>query len=186
MQARSLIFLDVDGVLNRYGIGAVVIPDLRIENDPRRQEEAARREVLSLGSNEWWAVKLQPECVARLDRIAQHADAIILSSTWKRSLQDGRFAEVLRVAGSTVAADKMAGITPFVGPRLVELASSLREHKPDRFVVLDDAALGSRATGPLTSDEQAIRRHHIKTQGRVGLTDDDVERAIAVLRNYGT
>lgn len=76
----------------------------------------------------------------------------------------------------------MAGITPFLGPRLVELASSLRQWEPERFVVLDDAALGSTATGPLTDDEHRVRAHHVRTQGRLGLTNQDVELAIAVLK----
>ena len=183
MQGGCIIYLDVDGVLNRYGVRTLPLHEAAdIEKDFRRQEEAARRHAVSVGSMEWWALKIKPECVERLDRIAAHADAVVLSSNWKHPLLTYgiQFSDVLRTAGSTVAASKMRGVTPFLGPRLTELAFSVRELEPQRFVVLDDVSL-SASTDSLDDDEREVCRYHVHTRGDVGLTDDDVEKAVGIL-----
>lgn len=154
-RGRRIVFLDVDGVLN---------------------------------SHAWWARKafepahpqLDPEAVARLDRLCRETGAaVVVSSTW-RSAGATHMREVLgavgfkgRVIGCTPQMARMGTNGVYLGvERGHEIAQWLSTFpRPvERFVILDDE-----------DDMADLRGFLVQTDYAVGLTDADCERAAAML-----
>lgn len=153
-----VVFLDIDGVLNH----AMLYAQLQGRH----------------GSTEpvdW----IDPACVARLDALCERTGAVIvLSSSWRRIFGVEHTFDVLRAAGlATVVIDgtPMHGATEpgenVVNERWGEIRAWLDEHDTHAsWVILDDAEL---------ADAPAER--FVRTSIAVGLTDADVERAVAIL-----
>lgn len=120
------------------------------------------------------------DCMNRLKAIVENAGAtIVLSSSWRES-EFGRNEVQKRLA--------QYGISPFVDctPRipaksraaeiLAWIESNRSKYQVVNFVALDDIDLPAGAP-----DRAFFARHAVVTAGSVGLTDDDVRKAISLL-----
>jgi hypothetical protein len=151
-----LIFLDIDGVLNSTRFIA---------------ENTDGEGVLIVDGELDATAHIDPACVARLDRIIDVTSArVVLSSSWRqlfglektqRSLKTKGFAHALADATARLPGEA----------RHVEIRSYLASlrHEP-AFVILDDAEEAGAGFG------------HRFIHVRDGLEDEQVERALRVLR----
>lgn len=160
-RSRPIIFLDIDGVLNRCGN----------PNGVGRMFE--------------------PECVWALSWIVEKTNAaIVLSSSWRYMTFDSEdskaamtlsgFEYLLRTHGL-----KVSTVSPIlVGAteaddvecrREYQIANWARLNRVKQYVAIDDANLGCCLRGPAKSD-------FVKTDGSVGLT---IDNAIEVVRRLG-
>lgn len=146
----KILFLDIDGVLNRYAfLGAP--------------------STISL---------LEHELCQRLNKILMFTDArLVISSTWRYLIINGHydilgFAHMLKTHGVTEA--KVIGHT---GEDSVNRGRQIRNYMRgnpalfDKYVILDD-------------DDDGMSYHganYIKIDGREGLQDRHVDKAIALL-----
>eukprot|EP01012_Entosiphon_sulcatum_P009651 TRINITY_DN15502_c0_g1_i1.p1 TRINITY_DN15502_c0_g1~~TRINITY_DN15502_c0_g1_i1.p1 ORF type:complete len:222 (+),score=29.94 TRINITY_DN15502_c0_g1_i1:31-666(+) len=111
-------------------------------------------------------------CMNRLKRIVQATGAeIVLSSSWRQSpVTTNMVNKELQKFGISPCISK----TPILGlgNRAHEVVAWLDQHKPDRYVVLDDIYLAHhpRLTG-----------HCVHTDSRTGLTDSNEQLAITIL-----
>jgi hypothetical protein len=161
MNIEKLLFLDVDGVLNYSNPG----PDGRRCN------------------------RIRPECCAALARVLEETDAkVVLSSSWRYQITRGQmtvlgFAYMLYTHGLTGMTRALIGHTEedpeFSDP--ADLQHDLRSKQvrawlsangsAERYVMIDDDEHGAREWGhPI-----------VQTDGRVGFTEADADRVIAVL-----
>lgn len=153
-----VVFLDIDGVLNHQRL-----------YDLHADRGGATEPV------DW----IDKACVARLDALCERTGAVIvLSSSWRRIFGVEHTFDVLRAAGlATVVIDgtPMHGASGpdehVVDERWGEIRAWLDEHDTHAsWVILDDAEL---------ADAPAER--FVRTDRAVGLSDADVERAVAIL-----
>jgi hypothetical protein len=132
-----VLFLDIDGVLNRTGY----------------------RPVESLGLRSW----IEPELAARLSQLLRVLDAgIVLASDWRSGRELKHLAEELLAAGVDAT---LLGATPVLGQaRWREIAAYMSAHdlEADHVVIVDDGfdmgPLGARfvRASPLNGlDEEA-------------------------------
>lgn len=164
---KPVVFLDIDGVLNHERL-------YRAQHDGK---------VPWPNPAQW----IDRECVARVNDLCERTDArIVISSSWRSIPIPGQptigwegATAVLRecgltadVIGGTPVLDEMpAGSPLYVAKgRWPEIAAWLREHPTERWVVIDDGAVAVEPRGRL-----------VQTDIAVGLTDVDVERAVAIL-----
>lgn len=149
-----VIFLDFDGVLNG-----------------RDTEESMSTVVDGLFPNRG--------LVARLNRIIERTGAhVVLATSWRYHAGIAKCLEALQAVGFV---GEVIGETPdfrsqgpyadrrTYTPRSDEIRAWLAKHPVDAFVVLDDH-------GDAEVDGCTVR-----TDVRVGLTDQDVERAVRIL-----
>lgn len=150
-----IVFLDVDGVLNSH--------EFLVEAQ---------------------SCKIDPACVARLNRLVREADArIVLSSAWRYMVHghamtlDG-FAYMLRTHGFAASVNGSSKVIidltcrdEDIAERPDQVRAWLRHNgcRDQRYVILDDGDFG---WGDLNV---------ILTDGTTGLTDRDVDRALAIL-----
>lgn len=136
-----MLFLDIDGVLNRTGF-----------QPPE-----------TVGLRSW----IEPELAARLCEVARETDAqLVLASDWRLHSELAELREELRAAGIDIS---LIGMTPELAgqPRWREVEAWMVEHGLDRdaVVILDD----KYDMGPLTTrwvqvspasglDDQAVQR----------------------------
>lgn len=155
-----VVFLDIDGVL--VNLASFGLP--RLECDGKRHNRP------------------HPDCVAALNRITDKTNArIVVSSVW-RFLGMPHMRKVLTASGVT---GKVVACTPFLPEHVGEARGfeikawlSAREsiarlrHNAQiaSFVILDD-----------DSDMLDLSPRLIQTNGAIGLTVPDAERAIAIL-----
>ena len=152
-----VIFLDIDGVLNTLHNQGRIGPD-----------------------------HIQPELAARLEKLVQSTQAkIVVSSSWRHILTPEHLGRFLAARGAPTAAQSIIDRTP-IGMKgrgleiqdWLDLESERKiVHGPqydpiESFVILDDS-------GDMTSEQQP---HFVQTNGQFGLTDQDVARAITILR----
>ncbi len=150
-----VVFLDIDGVLNseRY-----------LDDYPPDEDYAVR-------SIEWWRQMLDPDAVARLNRILDAADAsVVVASTWRYSLDLKQLQFVLEGAGFTGqvidSTDKNSRV-----PRGQLAKQWLRNHpEVDGFVIVDDQA-----------DQEPLLDRFVQTSWETGLQDEHVTRACELL-----
>lgn len=115
---------------------------------------------------------LDPALVARLNRLVRRAGAdVVLSTSWRKYLTPRSTVAVLRACGFT---GRVIGATEVMGEgiehRHREVERWLRERPAvTRWVAVDDCEI---ALPP----ERFVRTHAVH-----GLTDADVDRAIAIL-----
>lgn len=122
--------------------------------------------------------EFDPRCVHALNWLTDRIEAeIVVSSTWRlhwnlrglRQLfrQQGCRAAVIASTPSSARGGGRYGIT-LASTRGDEIAAWLREHGNGRpYLILDD--------------EGDLGSHHIQTDYEIGLTFEDVERALAIL-----
>jgi len=112
---------------------------------------------------------LDPAAVGLLNQLVMRTDAhVVISSSWRLN-KEMRPASTLCVCGFTGV---ILGQTPYLaGPRGHEISAWLEEHSSvETFVILDD-----------DSDMVHLAERHIKTSQQVGLTQEDVDRAVEML-----
>lgn len=120
------------------------------------------------------------ECVTHLNRILRETGAgIVLSSAWRYMIHGGAvtttgFEYLLRTHGVRLC--KIVGITPRdeeVTGRGAQISAWLASHgNPAPYVVVDDEAYDIADDGhPL-----------VRTDGKYGLTAEDADSAIAILK----
>lgn len=156
-RSRPILFLDIDGVLNRIDCNGVT----------------GRR-------------LIEPECVWALGWIIEKTNAaVVLSSAWRYMTFDTEdhpaavtltgFEYLLKTHGLSVPTVHpiVVGTTPsdeMVSNRVLQIDYWVDRHKPPLYVAIDDMDLGN----PFLS--------FIKTNGRVGLT---IDNAIEAARKLG-
>jgi hypothetical protein len=156
---KPVVFLDIDGVLNSKQWYA---------------HNAASREGSSLRSSErrLWEKSIDPECVQRLNRILRQTGAVVIvSSSWRKK---HALSEIVSILESRGFCGEIDGTTSAIGmlSRTEEISEWLAENRPpgSAWVVIDDeltsALPGERIVSP---------------SNQTGLTDRDVEEAIAIL-----
>lgn len=132
-------------------------------------------------NNHDWSYKghmtsIDPTMMARLNRILVETNAkVVISSSWRHIIHKGEMTPKgfdFLLATHGMVGGRVIGCTPRafeISSRGWEIENWLEENgRPDRYVVIDDMDL---------SDMHPA----VVVDGRVGLTDDDVERAIAIL-----
>ena len=134
-----MLFLDIDGVLNRTGYR----PDV------------------SLGLRSW----IEPELAGRLSHLLRAIDAsIVLASDWRTGRELAHLAEELRAAGVD---GTLVGVTPKLGQarwREIEAWMTANSVAPEHVVIVDDGYdMGPLATrfvriSPLSGlDDDAVQ-----------------------------
>lgn len=122
--------------------------------------------------------EIKPECVARLNRILQETEArIVLSSAWRymlvgRAMSLIGFDYLLRTHG--VIANRLVGRTA-ADEEVSERGWQIHQWRKEndhcgKYVVLDDMDLHISPLHPF-----------VQTDGQIGLTDSDVDKAIRLL-----
>ena len=156
---EPVVFLDIDGVLNSKQWYA---------------HDAASHEGISPSSSErrLWERSIDPDCVQRLNRILQQTGAVVIvSSSWRKK---HALSEIVSILESRGFRGEVAGATSANGTlsRTEEIAAWLKENRSPgaAYVVVDDE---------ITSGLPAERV--ISPSNQTGLTDKDVEQAIAIL-----
>jgi hypothetical protein len=160
-----IIFLDMDGVMNSMRF--------------RSSDEAHVGFGIGFGASQ-----IDPKACVLLDKLVEDADAhIVISSSWRhiwgheeigKMLEDRGFQHRGRVIGATPR-----GRTGSRGEEVqawLDLDRERRAVEPERspitaYVILDD---DSDFAGEL-------REHFVHTDQEVGLTKDDVKRALKIL-----
>eukprot|EP00747_Dinoflagellata_sp_TGD_P171760 gnl/TRDRNA2_/TRDRNA2_206588_c0_seq1.p1 gnl/TRDRNA2_/TRDRNA2_206588_c0~~gnl/TRDRNA2_/TRDRNA2_206588_c0_seq1.p1 ORF type:complete len:197 (-),score=29.73 gnl/TRDRNA2_/TRDRNA2_206588_c0_seq1:70-660(-) len=120
-----------------------------------------------------------PHCLTRLQRLLTCTGAVVvLSSNWR--LED----DMLEEAKSCLAefAISIHDTTPLLAGRATEILTWLRDHRDEvcAFVVLDDMDLCPPSV-PTAMGRALGAENCIVVDGLVGLTDDDIARAIQLL-----
>ena len=110
-----------------------------------------------------------PACCARLQRIIDATGAVIVvSSSWRERVRVTWLREVLANNGIKAT---VIGVTPIKAYRHEEIQAWLDERPHvTNYCALDDVAL------------PGLEYNRVRTDERTGLTDADVEKAIAILR----
>ena len=151
-----LLFLDIDGVLNGH--------EFLVEAK---------------------SCKIDPACVRRLNRILKETDArIIISSAWRYMIHGHAmtlegFGYMLRTHGMVSMVNGAERIIIDVTCRDEDIEGRANQVKAslaarpgqDRYVILDNEDYGFTEAGLC----------FVQTDGKVGLTDADADRAIALL-----
>lgn len=140
-----IVFLDIDGVLNSRAFYD------RVGFIPRPP--------------------LDPEAIARLDRICRETDArVVLSSAWRGDLQTVRWLHERGLGAPIIGRTGWASFTGNRGSEIAEWIRSQAQHPIESFVILDDG-----------DDMDHLLPYLIQTSHDTGLLDDHVDRAIAML-----
>ncbi len=155
----KLIFLDIDGVLNRDST-RIAAPS--------------------------GCMFVEDELVERLRRIYCRTHArIVLSSSWRMGwyeLASGRMDTPNAMDYQALSEKLLSSGIPINGhteilpdrSRAGEIARYVaREPDVEAFVILDDMAI------------RGLETHQVRTNPELGLTEDDVEKAIEILRGRG-
>lgn len=154
-EPRNYLVIDFDGVLNDWAAPSAEYLDAW--NNHRRDEP--------------WRLLL-PHLVAKVEYLATATEAVVVvSSTWRLLYRWVEVVDFLRRQGLTAP---LAGTTPEAWSRGDDITEYLRRH-PDvtNYVVLDDDIDAARIPDPT---------RFVYINPAKGITDADVERAIAVLR----
>ena len=163
----KVIFLDIDGVLNS---GALFM----------RFHEQHGRVCGSGGMHE----QLDPEAIQRLNRLTEQTGAkIVLSSTWRMHYGSAEEAQEFFWRHDVEA--------PFVGMTDTEW-SPWDEHFGDRGQQIDrwlKASLATVSSFVILDDDSDMAPHMdrlVRTSYQTGLTDCEVDKAIAMLNKEET
>ena len=148
-----IVFLDIDGVLNGH---------------PKWGHEFAL---------------IDNACMNRLNSFLRRTGAkIVISSAWRYQILRNDvtvkgFQYMLISHGLSIAAEVIGHtqsdeeITEAMGGRTAQILAWIKENKHDGpWVVLDDLPLG-----------EDLKDYHVRTDPSEGLTDTDIDRAIAII-----
>lgn len=165
-----VVFLDFDGVLNsnRY----------LNQNPPSRNPYGGSGGAPSFHFSE---DRIDPEAIQRLNTLVGTTGAhVVISSTWRTMFDLDQIRTMLANRGFRYPG-KVIGTTPdLVDSRGEEIQAWLDQHQEavrigepelESFVILDD-----------DSDMGDLRANFVNTNARFGLSDDDVQRAIRILK----
>lgn len=160
------IFLDIDGVFN----------SAEYDNSERYLLETAGMsdaEIMLIAHH----THIDPEAVKVFnDLVARSGAVVVLSSTWRAKYSVDEMNEMLKGRGATF---KVSAATPILFgklsariPRGKEIAHYLRllETPPESFVIIDDH-----------DDMLSLKSNLVQTNVKLGLTKDDVEKALKIL-----
>jgi len=150
----KILFLDMDGVLNSH---AYMVKRKRA--DPNHELRPWDR-----NDPRCWAEMVDPEAVMRLNQILDRAGAkVVISSSWRYAHHYTVMQRILDIAGFT---GEVIDETPnelHAPARAHEISAWLQANPgTKRFVILDDGSSAGKGFA-------------------VGLTDDDVKKAIQIL-----
>lgn len=159
----KVLFLDMDGVLNSH---AYAVKRNRAHPEHERlpwDRHDPRR----------WAEMIDPAAVMRLNQICDQAGAkVVISSSWRYAHDVAMMKRILDIAGFT---GEVIGETPndmHAPARSHEISAWLAQNPgTTRFVVLDDGK----------SAGEGLEKWFVHTDLAVGLTDEDVKKAILIL-----
>ncbi len=160
----KVVFLDIDGVLNSQRWFDAQENEGHVGFDPE--------------SDEMWLSMLDPECIARLNRvIAEHEAKVVISSSWRNLLEPERIHRLLAAkgfAGEVIGATTTSqGLVPTRRTqRGDQIAHWLATATVASFVILDD-----------DEDMVHLAPRHVKTTWSLGLTEEDAARASELLRS---
>ena len=168
----KVLFLDIDGILNRQ------IPDVSLLGDEERQKPD--------GQNE----EIEEDKMALLSRLVRETGAVVvLHSGWRFHFDENgnplhpaakKLCSLMQKYGLS-----FYGFTPdlsdeairrtrrfsLVKAKEILLWLKNQETEVESYVVLDD----------LTLHDERISSHQVKTDGRLGLTEEDVKMAEKIL-----
>jgi uncharacterized protein YihD (DUF1040 family) len=152
---NMLLFLDIDGVLNKY---------------PKYDDSEIKKDISKLTNY------IDSDCVARLNEIVDLFNpTIILSSYWRRA---GKLEDIQKILESKGFKGKLSDKTPEVGKehkeRYEQIEKVLKEYKPDIYIILDDSILDEN---PEFEDPNWIR-----TDRKTGLSHNDVDKIIKIIK----
>jgi hypothetical protein len=150
---HRIVFCDIDGVLNSHRYLAKKMP-----NGP------------SIDDDETWERMLDDVAVRRLTRLVMVTGAhLVISSSWR---QVHALSQIRRWLHARGFLGVVLDVTPTLSDssRGQECLAWLADHHAESFVCLDDGG------GYETIEDRLVR-----TQLDVGLLDEDVDRAIAIL-----
>ena len=172
ISAPPIIFLDVDGVVNR--IGAADESDGDVTSDGDNASQAS-------DDDDDYADRIEGRLLRRVQALAASAApraVVVLSSDW-RAQPDARAYVQKRLERLGVA---MVGWTPLARDRAfarpAEILQWLRAHAAEhcgRFVVVDDRDLHRELGGKHLADR------FVQTDPKRGFTEANLQEAIAVL-----
>jgi hypothetical protein len=159
----KVIFLDVDGVLNSEETCEHWHEITQGGNGFGgffREEDA-----ITISDTKWGE-----SLVGRVRKIVEATGAnIVISSTWRRHFSIEKFKEMFKLYGWDVP---VIGMTPKLsGGRGVEINAWLKNNPVESYVIIDDV------------DQFLIeqRPYYVETNMMVGITEDDVTKAINIL-----
>lgn len=161
--SMRVVFLDIDGVLNSEPWLARSVEE-RLGPDFDPELDAT------------WIAMLDPEAVARFDRLVAASGAkVVVSSSWRMMLplaDLARFLAIRGFSGEIIDATTTARglVADGVTERGHQIAHWLDANPVTSFVILDDQ-----------TDMAHLGDRHVLTSWEKGLTDADVERALALL-----
>lgn len=161
----KVIFLDVDGVLNSSQFASEMYDKTGRNGFGGwfKEEEPIDHD------NVLWSQEL----VDRVRRIADTCSAkIVMSSTWRKHFSVPKFKEMFSIYGwdDAPVIDKTVSLR---GPRGLEINDWLSKNKHDAYVILDDSR-------DMLPDQMS---HFVETDMEIGISDEDVEKAIKILNN---
>ncbi len=157
----KVIFLDIDGVLN--GDDA---PPLFGEGWPLSHLETCLIEKIN-------------RIVETLDQISEIKTKIVISSSWRVRFSLEEITNMLKTKGLRA---EIIDVTPRIlptrmseyiqrGQEIKSWLQNIKEYQVDKFIILDDE-----------SDMMDLKKYLIKTDYTTGITDDDVNKVIDMLR----
>lgn len=158
----AIVFLDIDGVLNHQGV----------------YDECFKRPGQTRKSD--W---LDPLCIERLNGLCERTGAVlVITSGWRRYL-DG-FSEVETVLKERGLTAKIVGQIPNY---LHDLPGNLSRETPPRWREISDWLASRTDIGPWVILDDTVyvgfpTERFVKTDIAVGLTDEDILAAEAILR----
>lgn len=148
----NVIFLDIDGVLN------------------------SKQFVRSLG-NKWDGNQFDPKAIECLNRLVIETNAdVVISSFWRmiHSLDELKIIFLNYGLNSNIIGKTKV----LCGDRAAEIIDWYNDHKPDRFVIIDDDFLTIDESKQL---DPFLKTRFVRTSSNVGLQNSDVDLAIQIL-----
>ena len=147
---------------------------------PALAEDDIKRFFSEDADHSWLASKLHRELVRRVNEVILATGAkVVVSSNWRRRHGLEVLQAVLDVHGFC---GEIIDVTPMklnVMPRHVEISWWLRDWAEER----SDEPIESWVAIDDDTAIEALRPRAVVTDSRVGMTDDDVKRAIEILHD---
>ena len=176
--APPIIFLDVDGVLNR------IDGDAGDDDDGDGDVASDGDNASDASSDDEFADRLEGRLLRRVQRLSSATTpraAVVLSSDWRAQpeARDYVRARLERLGVAMVGCTPVARDRAFARP--AEILEWLRNHVDKhngRFVVLDDRDLNREVCGSHLREA----RRFVRTDPKRGFSEADLDAAIAVLQ----